>query len=231
MARREGDRQGHRRQARRHRASARARAPLYDQKKFDTPYIRDFLLDRGAAGGRLGDRGAVVQAAAALRQRDRGRRARSYAELGVDGLDHVPPVALVPLGRLPLLHLRVPARRGRPARPVRPAQVRDPAGRSSTPAAPCRTTTPSAPSTRRGWSRTSRRRASHMIDGLFAAIDPGQNFNPGKIVVKIGPRSGTAAHRGPGCYRLSRIATERRIWFGVSSADRSRRSGFGDRTA
>jgi alkyldihydroxyacetonephosphate synthase len=23
---------------------------LYDQKKFDTPYIRDFLLDRGAAG-------------------------------------------------------------------------------------------------------------------------------------------------------------------------------------
>ena len=23
---------------------------LYDQKKFDTPYIRDYLLDRGAAG-------------------------------------------------------------------------------------------------------------------------------------------------------------------------------------
>src|SRR5690606_20375009 len=23
---------------------------LYDQKKFDTPYLRDFLLDRGAAG-------------------------------------------------------------------------------------------------------------------------------------------------------------------------------------
>ena len=23
---------------------------LYDQKKFDTPYIRDFLLDRGAIG-------------------------------------------------------------------------------------------------------------------------------------------------------------------------------------
>ena len=36
---------------------------LYDQKKFDTPYIRDFLLDRGAAGGRLRDRRAVVEAA------------------------------------------------------------------------------------------------------------------------------------------------------------------------
>ena len=32
---------------------------LYDQKKFDTPYIRDFLLDRGDRRGRLGDRGAV----------------------------------------------------------------------------------------------------------------------------------------------------------------------------
>ena len=24
----------------------------------------------------------------------------------------------------------------------------------------------------------------HMIDGLFAAVDPGRNFNPGKIVAK-----------------------------------------------
>ena len=34
--------------ARRHRASASSPGELYDQKKFDTPYIRDFLLDRGA---------------------------------------------------------------------------------------------------------------------------------------------------------------------------------------
>ena len=31
-------------------ASDPARASLYDQKKFDIPYIRDFLLDRGAPG-------------------------------------------------------------------------------------------------------------------------------------------------------------------------------------
>jgi hypothetical protein len=24
----------------------------------------------------------------------------------------------------------------------------------------------------------------HMIDGLFTAMDPGRNFNPGKIIVK-----------------------------------------------
>ena len=32
---------------------------LYDRKKFDTPYIRDFLLDRGAVGRRIGDGDAV----------------------------------------------------------------------------------------------------------------------------------------------------------------------------
>ena len=35
---------------------------LYDQKKFDTPYIRDFLLDRGDPRRRVGDRGAVERA-------------------------------------------------------------------------------------------------------------------------------------------------------------------------
>ena len=29
-------------------ASAAGPGELYDQKKFDTPYIRDYLLDRGA---------------------------------------------------------------------------------------------------------------------------------------------------------------------------------------
>ncbi len=59
---------------------------------------------------RLRHRRTLVEAQAALRQRD-GR-----GEPGVRGtrggrLDHVPPVALLPLRRLPLLHLRLPARR------------------------------------------------------------------------------------------------------------------------
>ena len=35
---------------------------LYDQKKFDTPYIRDYLLDRGVLARRLGDLRAVERA-------------------------------------------------------------------------------------------------------------------------------------------------------------------------
>ncbi len=31
-------------------ASVPGPGALYDRKKFDTPYIRDFLLDRGALG-------------------------------------------------------------------------------------------------------------------------------------------------------------------------------------
>ena len=112
-------------------ASASARGPgeLYDQKKFDTPYIRDFLLDRGVLADVSETVGAVERARPALRRRDRRGRAKAFAELGVRGLDHVPPLALVPLGRVPLLHVRV---RGAPgpdaARAVRHGQGGDPAG-------------------------------------------------------------------------------------------------------
>ena len=71
--------------ARRPRASGSGPGELYDQKKFDTPYIRDFLLDRGALGRRVGDRGAVERAARALRRRDRRRPRGAFAELGVQG--------------------------------------------------------------------------------------------------------------------------------------------------
>ncbi|MDQ1531844.1 MAG: alkyldihydroxyacetonephosphate synthase [Microbacteriaceae bacterium] len=56
---------------------------LYDQKKFDTPYLRDFLLDRGTAGdvsetsapwSRLGEVHAAVVAAAERAYSDLGRQ-------------------------------------------------------------------------------------------------------------------------------------------------------------
>ena len=43
---------------------------LYDQKKFDTPYIRDFLLI-GARGGCVRYRRPLVEVEAALRQHGR----------------------------------------------------------------------------------------------------------------------------------------------------------------
>ena len=56
------------RQARRHRGG-QGPGQLYDQKKFDTPYIRDFLISRGARGGRY--RRPLVEVEAALRQHGR----------------------------------------------------------------------------------------------------------------------------------------------------------------
>ena len=156
---------------------------LYDQKKFDTPYIRDFLLDRGAVGdvsetaapwSKLLPLYTNVIAAA----REGLRPARRH------GLDHVPPFALLPLRRVPVLHLRVQARRRRPAGSVRATQERHPAGVRGLRTGRCRTITLSAPSTRAWLEQDISAPGVHMIDGLFTAMDPGRNFNPGKIVSK-----------------------------------------------
>ena len=100
---------------------------LYDQKKFDTPYIRDFLLDRGAIGD-VSETAAPWSKLMPLYTNVLAAAEKVYAHLGVSGLDHVPSLALVPLGRVPVLHLRLQARRRRPARSVRAAQECDPAG-------------------------------------------------------------------------------------------------------
>ena len=100
---------------------------LYDQKKFDTPYIRDYLLDRGAL--------ADVSETAAPWSLLPGvydnvmSAARSCVRLARRaGLHHVPPVALLSLGRVPVLHVRVQAvGRARAAGGVRRRQVGDPA--------------------------------------------------------------------------------------------------------
>ena len=131
---------------------------------------------------RLGDRRAVVEAACRCTTTSSRPANKAYAQLGVDGLDHVPPVALVPLGRLPVLHLRVPARRRRPAGRSTTGQVARSSRRSSTTAAPCRTTTRSAPSTRRWLEQDiSAPGVAHDRRACSPPIDPGRNFNPGKI--------------------------------------------------
>ena len=133
---------------------------LYDQKKFDTPYIRDFLLDRGVLADVSETAAPWSALPAALRRRD-GARPRRVRRPRRARLRHVPPVALLPLRRVPVLHVRVHA--------VRPARRRSTSTTSSsrrssrrswTRAPRSRTTTPSARSTRAGSSRTSRRRAS-----------------------------------------------------------------------
>ena len=57
---------------------------LYDQKKFDTPYIRDFLLDRGALAD-VSETAAPWSALPSLYDRVMADARHAFAELGVRG--------------------------------------------------------------------------------------------------------------------------------------------------
>jgi alkyldihydroxyacetonephosphate synthase len=57
---------------------------LYDQKKFDTPYIRDFLLDRGVLAD-VSETAAPWSALPALYEHVTARARAAFADLGVPG--------------------------------------------------------------------------------------------------------------------------------------------------
>ena len=147
---------------RRHVHRGAARASSTTRRSSTRPYIRDYLLDRGALGRRVRDRGAVERAAHALRRRDRGRarrlrRARRAAARIMCHLSHS-----YHSGACLYFTFALQAR-GRARDALEQYDVvksRDPAGVHGLGRPRSRTTTRSASSTRRGWSRTSRRRAS-----------------------------------------------------------------------
>jgi alkyldihydroxyacetonephosphate synthase len=155
---------------------------LYDQKKFDTPYIRDFLLDRGAIGD-VSETAAPWSKLKPLYDNVMAAANGAFAELGVVGwimchLSHSYhsgaclyfTFAFRHDGEEPL------AQYDKVKSAIQQAFV-DSDGTLShhhavgTEHAPWLEQDISAPGV-------------HMIDGLFAATDPGGNFNPGKIVVK-----------------------------------------------
>jgi alkyldihydroxyacetonephosphate synthase len=155
---------------------------IYDQKKFDTPYIRDFLLDRGAIGD-VSETAAPWSKLKPLYDNVMAAANGAFAELGVVGwimchLSHSYhsgaclyfTFAFRHDGEDPL------AQYDKVKSAIQQAFV-DSDGTLShhhavgTEHAPWLEQDISAPGV-------------HMIDGLFAATDPGGNFNPGKIVVK-----------------------------------------------
>ncbi len=155
---------------------------LYDQKKFDTPYIRDFLLDRGAIGD-VSETAAPWSKLTQLYTNVLAAAEKVYAHLGVSGwimchLSHsyhsgaclyftfaFKHDGVDPLGQYEQLK-----------NAIQQAFV-DSAGTLShhhavgTEHAAWLEQDISAPGV-------------HMIDGLFTAMDPGRNFNPGKIIAK-----------------------------------------------
>jgi len=155
---------------------------LYDQKKFDTPYIRDFLLDRGAIGD-VSETAAPWSKLLPLYRNVMTAAEKVYAQLGVTGwimchLSHSYHSGACLYFTFAFKHDGVdPLSQYEPLKNAIQHAFVDSDGTLShhhavgTEHAAWLEQDISAPGV-------------HMIDGLFTAMDPGRNFNPGKIVAK-----------------------------------------------
>ena len=155
---------------------------LYDQKKFDTPYIRDFLLDRGAVGD-VSETAAPWSKLLPLYRNVNAAAEKVYAQLGVPGwimchLSHSYHSGACLYFTFAFKHDGVdPLAQYEPLKNAIQQAFVDSDGTLShhhavgTEHAPWLEQDISAPGV-------------HMIDGLFTAMDPGRNFNPGKIISK-----------------------------------------------
>jgi alkyldihydroxyacetonephosphate synthase len=155
---------------------------LYDQKKFDTPYIRDFLLDRGAVGD-VSETSAPWSKLLPLYNNVIAAAEKVYAQLGVAGwimchLSHSYHSGACLYFTFAFKHDGVdPLGQYEPLKNAIQQAFVDCGGTLShhhavgTEHAAWLEQDISAPGV-------------HMIDGLFTAMDPGRNFNPGKIIAK-----------------------------------------------
>ena len=154
---------------------------LYDQKKFDTPYIRDYLLDRGALAD-VSETSAPWSALPGLYDNVMAAARGAFDELGVKGyimchLSHSYHSGAC----LYFTFAFKPSERAGPARAVRHRQVGDPADVHRLGAT---LSHHHAVGIEHALARGGHLgpRASQMVRALLDGIDPAQNLNPGKIV-------------------------------------------------
>jgi alkyldihydroxyacetonephosphate synthase len=155
---------------------------LYDQKKFDTPYIRDFLLDRGAAAD-VSETSAPWSRLQELYDNVRAVSASAFDQLGVKGwmmchLSHSYHSGACLYFTFAFKHDGVEplAQYDRVKSAVQQAFVDSGATLSHHHA---------VGTEHSAWlEQDISAPGVHMIDGLFSAMDPGKNFNPGKIIAK-----------------------------------------------
>ena len=127
---------------------------LYDQKKFDTPYLRDFLLDRGA-GGDVSETAAPWSRLMEVYDNTVAAANRAFDQIGVKGWIMCHLSHSYHSGACLYFTFAFPAGRRRSAGGLRRGQVGHPAELRRSRWRRCHTTTRWAPSTRAGWSRTS----------------------------------------------------------------------------
>jgi alkyldihydroxyacetonephosphate synthase len=155
---------------------------LYDQKKFDTPYIRDFLLDRGGIGD-VSETAAPWSKLLPLYRNVIAAAEKVYAQLGVPGwimchLSHSYHSGACLYFTFAFKHDGIdPLGQYEPLKNAIQQAFVDSGGTLShhhavgTEHAAWLEQDISAPGV-------------HMIEGLFSAMDPNSNFNPGKIIAK-----------------------------------------------
>jgi alkyldihydroxyacetonephosphate synthase len=155
---------------------------LYYQKKFDPPYIRDFLLDRGAIGD-VSDTAAPWSRLLPLYRNVIAAAEKVYAQLGVAGwimchLSHSYHSGACLYFTFAFKHDGVdPLGQYEPLKNAIQQAFVDSGGTLSHHHA--------VGTEHAGWlEQEISAPGVHMIDGLFTAMDPGRNFNPGKIIAK-----------------------------------------------
>jgi alkyldihydroxyacetonephosphate synthase len=155
---------------------------LYDQKKFDTPYIRDFLLDRGAAAD-VSETAAPWSRLQEVYDNGTGAARAAYAKLGVTGwvmchLSHSYHSGACLYFTFAFRHDGVD--------PIAQYDVVKSAIQQSFVDSGATLSHHHAVGTEHSqWlEQDISAPGVHMLEGLFSAIDPGGNFNPGKIIAK-----------------------------------------------
>jgi alkyldihydroxyacetonephosphate synthase len=153
---------------------------LYYQKKFDPPYLRDFLLDRGAIGD-VSDTAAPWSRLLPLYRNVIAAAEKVYAQLGVAGwimchLSHSYHSGACLYFTFAFKHDGVdPLSQYEPLKNAIQQAFIDSGGTLSHHHA--------VGSEHAAWlEQDISAPGVHMIDGLFTAMDPGRNFNPGKII-------------------------------------------------
>ncbi len=155
---------------------------LYDQKKFDTPYIRDYLLDRGAAAD-VSETAGPWSRLQEIYDNATGAVREVYDRLGVTGwvmchLSHSEhsgaclyfTFAFGHDGTDPIGHYD---------------QVKSAIQQTFVEHGGTLSHHHAVGTEHARWLEQDISAAGvHLVDGLFAATDPGRNFNPGKIIAK-----------------------------------------------
>jgi alkyldihydroxyacetonephosphate synthase len=155
---------------------------LYDQKKFDTPYLRDFLLDRGAVGD-VSETAAPWSKLVPLYNAVRAAANGAFDHIGVKGFVMCHMSHSYHSGAC--LYFTFAYKHGDSDVLTQYDIVKGAIQQAFVDNGGTLSHHHGVGVEHAPWMEQDISAAGvHFIDGLFSAVDPGRNFNPGKVVVK-----------------------------------------------